>query len=90
MIYEEIHESIHTYGCIQISPVITKTGTAYDIFKSGSLSDARSFEGLVGRKRCNKQIDDIFHTLRWAVSSSSLLAGDEDVILHIQYSIMNT
>ena len=54
-----------------------------------SSTDARHYEGAVSRNRKHKVISDKVFTTRWAINSSSLVAGDDDTIPYIQGEIAN-
>ena len=88
-IHTNLKESMHRYGGISITPVMPRQGPAYAILLFPSSSDARHFEGAVARLRKNKVISDKVFTTRWAINSSSLVAGYEDTIQYIQSEIAN-
>ena len=88
-IHTNLKESLHRYGTVSITPVMPRQGQAYVILSFPSSNDARHFKGAVSRRRNCKEKNDKIFTSRWAINSSSLMAGDDDTISYIQGEIVN-
>ena len=89
-IHHNPKESVQRYGSMAITPILPRQGQGFVVLTFPSTNDTRHFEGTVSRKRNNKVIPDKEQTQRWSISSSSLLAGDDESIYYIQNTIVNT
>ena len=86
-IYDNLHKSLHRYGCITITPILPKFGNPYVMLTFRGVSNARHFEHTVATLRKNKEIGDKVYTTRWSVNSRALVAGDFHTINYIQQDI---
>ena len=89
-IHTHLKEYVHKFGAVSITPIVPRGAPGFVILTFPSPNDARHFEGTVSRKRTNKVINSKISTQRWAINSSSLLAGDETSMSYIQEAIANS
>ena len=63
-IHDKIDESVQQYGGVGVTPVVPRGSPGFVILTFLSTNDVRHFEGIVSKKRRNKEIPDAVKTQR--------------------------